>query len=51
MPAVYLVVCVAVAWAIAACVDSLPGLGSMLMPSPWLLGALALILITWVMGD
>lgn len=51
MELVILVICVAVSWAIAHLVDSLPDLGRLLLPSPWMLGILALIVITWIMRD
>ncbi|HZG39418.1 MAG TPA: hypothetical protein VEZ50_12120 [Nodosilinea sp.] len=51
MEVVTLVLCVIVAWAIAHFVDSLPSLGQLLVPSPWLLGGIALVLATWFMRD
>lgn len=51
MEFVILVICVAVSWAIAHLVDSLPNLGHLLLPSPWLVGGLALIVVTWIMRD
>ncbi|MFQ4139329.1 hypothetical protein PGN35_023735 [Nodosilinea sp. PGN35] len=51
MELVILIICVAASWAIAHLVDSLPDLGRLLVPSPWLLGGLALIITTWLMRD
>lgn len=51
MELMILIICAVTAWAIATAVDSLPHLGQLLVPSPWLLGGIALILATWLMGD
>lgn len=51
MEIVILIICAVTAWAIATAFDSLPDLGQLLVPSPWLLGGIALILATWLMGD
>jgi hypothetical protein len=51
MELVLLVLCAAAAWVFGTTVDSLPGLGLFLVPSPWLLGGLALVAVTWLMGD
>lgn len=51
MELVMLVVCVVAAWIVATCVDSLPTLVRLLVPSPWLWGALALVMATWLMRD
>jgi hypothetical protein len=51
MELVLLILCVAAAWTISTIVDSLPSLGQLLVPSPWLLGAALLVLVTWLMRD
>jgi hypothetical protein len=51
MELVMLVICAVVAWVIASTVDSLPNLGQLLVPSPWLLGGVALVVATWLMRD
>ena len=51
MELVLLVLCVVAAWLIGTTVNSLPGLGTLLVPSPWLLAALALVVVTWLLGD
>lgn len=51
MELLILVICVAVAWIFASLVDSLPHLGQLLVPSPWLLGGIALVATTWLMRD
>ncbi len=51
MEIVILIIFAVAAWAIATVVDSLPHLGQLLVPSPWLLGGIALILATWLLGD
>jgi|GEM_PF-1065591 hypothetical protein len=51
MEVVLLILCAAAAWVFGTTVDSLPGLGMFLVPSPWLLGGLALVAVTWLMGD
>jgi hypothetical protein len=51
MELVVLVICAVVAWAAATAIDSLPNLGSLLVPSPWLLGGIALVVTTWLMRD
>lgn len=51
MELVTLAICVVAAWVVATAIDSLPDLGSLLVPSPWLLGGIALVVVTWLMGD
>jgi hypothetical protein len=51
MELVMLILCAAAAWVMATAVDSLPDLGNLLVPSPWLLGGIALVVATWLMRD
>lgn len=51
MELVLLILCTVAAWAIATVIDSLPHLGQLLVPSPWLVGGGLLILATWLMRD
>ncbi|WP_156119701.1 hypothetical protein [Leptolyngbya sp. KIOST-1] len=51
MELVILIICVVAAWVSSNAVDSLPHLGQLLVPSPWLLGVIALVGITWLMRD
>ncbi|MBW4462938.1 MAG: hypothetical protein KME47_22275 [Nodosilinea sp. WJT8-NPBG4] len=51
MELVMLTICVLTTWAIAHVVNSLTHLGQLLVPSPWLLGGIALVLTTWIMRD
>lgn len=51
MGLVLLMVCVAASQAIALLVNSLTHLGELLVPSPWLIGGMALVLTTWIMRD
>jgi len=46
-----LVICVVAAWMVATAINSLPNLGTILVPSPWLLGGIALVVATWLMRD
>lgn len=51
MELVLLIICVVVAWTMSTALDSLPHLGQLLVPSPWLVGATALVVATWLMRD
>ncbi len=51
MELITLIICVVVAWAVSTAIDSLTHLGQLLVPSPWLVGAIALIIATWIMRD
>ncbi|MBE9109005.1 hypothetical protein IQ273_06185 [Nodosilinea sp. LEGE 07298] len=51
MELILLLICIAGTWAIAQTVDSLTHLGNLLVPSPWLLGGIALVVVTWLMRD
>ncbi len=51
MEFVLLILCVVTAWAISTVVDTLPDLGQLLVPSPLMLGAALLVVVTWLMRD
>ncbi|HSM82301.1 MAG TPA: hypothetical protein VLS96_11470 [Nodosilinea sp.] len=51
MELVLLVLCITLAWITSAVVDSLPHLGNLLVPSPWLLGGGALVVVIALMRD
>lgn len=51
MGIVMLIICAIVTWAIAHVVNSVTHLGQLLIPSPWLVGGIALVLVTWIMHD
>ncbi len=51
MELLMLTICVIAAWSMATLVNSLPHLGQLLVPSPWLLGGIALIVTTWLMRE
>jgi hypothetical protein len=51
MEIVLLISCVVIAWAVGTTLDTLPNLGHLLVPSHWLLGSFALVLVTWLMRD
>ncbi|MGG6241365.1 hypothetical protein ACQ4N7_22300 [Nodosilinea sp. AN01ver1] len=51
MELILLLICIVSTWAIAHTIDSLTHLGQLLVPSPWLLGGIALVITTWLMRD
>ena len=51
MEFVLLIACVVMAWVISTAVDTLPDLGQLLVPSPWVLGTALLVVVTWLMRD
>ncbi len=51
MELIILVICTVSAWVFSSVVDALPNLGRLLVPSPWLLGGCALVVVTWLMRD
>jgi hypothetical protein len=51
MGLVMLIICAMVTWATAHVINSLTHLGQLLIPSPWLVGGIALVVITWIMRD
>ncbi|WOD38679.1 hypothetical protein [Nodosilinea sp. E11] len=51
MEVILLIICVVASWVIGTTVDRLPDLGTLLVPGPWLLGAIVLVLVTWLMRD
>ncbi|MBE9135805.1 hypothetical protein IQ254_01055 [Nodosilinea sp. LEGE 07088] len=46
-----LIGCVVTAWIAATIVNALPGLGTLFVPSPWLVGGVVLVLVIWLMRD
>ncbi|QQE65034.1 hypothetical protein GFS31_17190 [Leptolyngbya sp. BL0902] len=51
MEIVWLIFCASIAWFICTTIDLLPGLGQLLVPSPWMLIVAGLGLATWLMHD
>ena len=51
MELILLLICIVGTWAIAHTIDSLTHLGQLLVPSPWMLGGIALVAVTWLMRD
>jgi hypothetical protein len=48
---IVLIGCVVTAWVVATICNTLPDLGTLLVPSPWLVGGSVLVLVIWLMGD